>query len=105
MQKRLIGKTEECVEKEITIQDLTKELTNCKKLANKKPLFEIEESIKKYKQELSKQYERMKAIMNELNTYKTQVDEYKSDNNRIKKENVDLQNKYHELKIKTNKIN
>jgi chromosome segregation ATPase len=105
LQKRLISKTEECVEKEITIQDLTKELANSKKLANKKPLFEIEESIKKYKQELSKQYERMKAIMNELNTYKTQVDEYKSDNNRIKKENVDLQNKYHELKIKTNKIN
>ena len=46
----------------------------------------------------------MKAIMNELNTYKTQVDEYKSDNNRIKKENVDLQNKYHELKIRANRM-
>ena len=104
LQKRLIGKTEECVEKEITIQDLTKELANCKKLANKKPLFEIEESIKKYKAELSKQYERMKAIINELNTYKSQVEEYKSDNNRVKKENIDLQNKYHELKIKANKM-
>ena len=50
LQKRLISKTEECVEKEITIQDLTKELANSKKLANKKPLFEIEESIKKYKE-------------------------------------------------------
>ena len=103
-QKRLIGKTEECVEKEITIQDLTKELANCKKLANKKPLFEIEESIKKYKAELGKQYERMKAIINELNMYKSQVEEYKSDNNRVKKENIDLQNKYHELKIKANKM-
>ena len=104
LQKRLIGKTEECVEKEITIQDLTKELANCKKLANKKPLFEIEESIKKYKQELSKQYDRMKSIIAELNMYRNQVEEYKTDNNRIKKENVDLQNKYHELKIRFNRV-
>ena len=104
LQKRLIGKTEECVEKEITIQDLTKELANCKKLANKKPLFEIEESIKKYKQELSKQYDRMKSIIAELNMYRNQVEEYKTDNNRIKKENVDLQNKYHELKIRSNRV-
>lgn len=105
LQKRLISKTEECVEKEITIQDLTKELANCKKLANKKPLFEIEESIKKYKQELSKQYDRMKSIISELNMYRNQVEEYKTDNNRIQKENIDLQNKYHELKIRTNKMN
>ena len=104
LQKRLIGKTEECVEKEITIQDLTKELTNCKKLANKKPLFEIEESIKKYKQELSRQYDKMKAVIAELNMYRNQVEEYKSDNNRVKKENIDLQNKYHELKIRANKM-
>ena len=105
LQKRLISKTEECVEKEITIQDLTKELSNSKKLANKKPLFEIEESIKKYKQELTKQYDRMKAIIAELNMYRNQVEEYKSDNNRVKKENIELQNKYHELKIRANKMN
>ena len=105
LQKRLISKTEECVEKEITIQDLTKELANSKKLANKKPLFEIEESIKKYKQELTRQYDRMKAIIAELNMYRNQVEEYKSDNNRVKKENIELQNKYHELKIRANKMN
>ena len=46
----------------------------------------------------------MKAIINELNMYKSQVEEYKSVNNRVKKENIDLQNKYHELKIKANKM-
>ena len=105
LQKRLIQKTEEGVEKEITIQDLTKELANSKKLANKKPLFEIEESIKKYKQELSRQYDRMKAVIAELNMYRNQVEEYKADNNRVKKENIDLQNKYHELKIRSNQMN
>jgi len=105
LQKRLISKTEECVEKEITIQDLTKELANSKKLANKKPLFEIEESIKKYKQQLGKQHDRMKALIAELNMYRNQVEEFKSDNNRVKKENIELQNKYHELKIRANKMN
>ncbi len=105
LQKRLISKTEECVEKEITVQDLTKELANSKKLASKKPLFEIEESIKKYKQELTRQYDKMKAIIAELNMYRNQVEEYKSDNNRVKKENIELQNKYHELKIRANKMN
>ena len=62
------------------------------------------ESIKKYKQELSKQYDRMKSIIAELNMYRNQVEEYKTDNNRIKKENVDLQNKYHELKIRFNRV-
>jgi hypothetical protein len=104
LQKRLIGKTKECVEKEITIQDLTKELANCKQLANKKPLFEIEESIKKYKEALANQYNKNKAIMNELSLYRNQAEEYKADNNRIKKENVELQNKYHELKIKSNRM-
>ena len=64
----------------------------------------IIESIKKYKQELSKQYDRMKSIIAELNMYRNQVEEYKTDNNRIKKENVDLQNKYHELKIRFNRV-
>ncbi|MCQ2817177.1 MAG: hypothetical protein MJ252_07920 [archaeon] len=104
LQKRLIAKTEECVEKEITVQDLTKELANCKKLANKKPVFEIEESIKKYKQEVAKQYNRNKAITAELNMYRNQVEEYKADNSRISKENTELQNKYHELKIRTNRM-
>ena len=45
LQKRLISKTEECVEKEIIIQDLTKELADCKKGAAKRPEMEIEESI------------------------------------------------------------
>lgn len=96
----LIGKTEECVEKEITIQDLTKELSNCKKTANKRPQFEIEESIKLYKQELQKTAERMKSIIAERNMFENQAEDYKTENNKIKKENTELQMKYHELKLR-----
>ena len=47
----------------------------------------------------------MKALIAELNMYRNQVEEFKSDNNRVKKENIELQNKYHELKIRANKMN
>jgi hypothetical protein len=100
---RLIGKTEECVEKEITIQDLTKELSNCKKIANKRPQFEIEESIKLYKQELQKNAERMKAIIAERNMFENQSEDYKTENNKIRKENTELQMKYNELKLRINR--
>lgn len=99
----LISKTEECVEKEITIQDLTKELANCKKTANKRPTFEIEESVKLYKQELSKQYEKMKSVIAERNMFENQVEDFKADNNKFKKENTELQMKYHELKLRVNR--
>jgi len=99
----LITKTEECVEKEITIQDLTKELANLKKVANKRPTFEIEESIKLYKQELSKQYEKMKSVIAERNMFENQVEDFKADNNKLKKENTEIQMKYHEVKLRHNR--
>jgi hypothetical protein len=101
LQKRLISKTEECVENEITIQDLTKELANCKKMANKKYHYEIEKSIKLYKEEISKQTDKMKSCIAERNMFESQVEEFKSENNRLKKEKTETQLKYHELKTKT----
>ena len=99
----MISKTEECVEKEITIQDLTKELVNLKKTANKRPTFEIEESIKLYKQELSKQYEKMKSVIAERNMFENQVEDFKADNNKLKKDNTEMQMKYHEVKLRQNR--
>ncbi len=99
----MITKTEETVEKEITIQDLTKELANLKKTANKRPTFEIEESIKLYKQELAKQYEKMKSVIAERNMFENQVEDVKADNNKLKKENTEIQMRYHELKLRQNK--
>lgn len=100
---RLISKTEECVEKEITIQDLTKELANCKKLANKRPTYEIEESIKLYKQELQKISEKMKAIIAERNLFENKAENEKTENNKLRKENTELQMKLHEQKLRNNK--
>jgi hypothetical protein len=104
LQKRLINKTEECVEKEITIQDMTTEITNLKKLANKKPNFEIEKSIQLYKQELQRNSEKMKAIIAERNLFENQVEALKVEVNKLKKEKEEIQMKYHELRTRLNKL-
>jgi hypothetical protein len=104
LQKRLINKTEECVEKEITIQDMTNEITNLKKLANKRPTFEIEKSIQLYKQELQRNSEKMKAIIAERNLFENQTEGLKVENNKLKKEKEDIQMKYHEVRTRFNKM-
>lgn len=104
LQKRLISKTEECVEKEITIQDLTKELANCKKIANKRPIYEIEESIKLYKQELEKNSKQMKAIIAERNLHQNQAEIFQAENNKVKKDNAEINMKYLEVKLRLDKV-
>jgi len=104
LQKRLINKTEECVERVITIQDLTNELANLKKIANKRPALEIEESIKMYTKELSKNANKMKSIIAERNLFENQVEELKDEIKRGKKEVTDYQMKYSEIKNRYLKV-
>ena len=80
-------------------------MANCKKLANKRPTYEIEESIKLYKQELQKITEKMKAIIAERNLFENKAEDEKTENNKIRKENTELQMKLHEQKLRNNKKN
>jgi hypothetical protein len=104
LQKRLIAKTEECVEKEITIQDITKEAANLKRIVNKKPTLEIEEAIRIYKQMLQENSVKMKSIIAERNYYETQVEELKDEVRRDKKDITEYQMKLAEMKNRVNKI-
>lgn len=104
LQKRLIAKTEECVEKEITIQDITKEAANLKRIVNKKPTLEIEEAIRIYKQMLQENSVKMKSIIAERNLFENQVEELKDEIKRDKKEITDYQMKLAEMKNRVSKI-
>jgi chromosome segregation ATPase len=104
LQKRLISKTEECVEKEITVQEMTNEITSLKKLANKKPTFEIEKSIQLYKQELQKNSEKMKAIIAERNLFENMTEDLKAESSSLKREKDEIQMKYHEVRTKLNRV-
>lgn len=105
LQKRLIAKTEECVEKEITIQDITKEASNLKRIVNKKPTLEIEEAIRLYKQMIQENSLKMKSLIAERNLFENQVDELKDEVKRDKKEINDYQMKLAEIKNKFSKVN
>jgi len=45
----------------------------------------------------------MKSVIAERNMFENQVDDIKTDNNKLKKENTEIQMKYHELKLRANK--
>lgn len=104
LQKRLITKTEECVEKEITIQDITKEISNLRRIVNKKPTLEIEEAIRLYKQMIQENSLKMKSLIAERNLFENQVDEMKDEILRNKKEMNDYQVKYSDMKNKLSKV-
>lgn len=104
LQKRLIAKTEECVEKEITIQDITKEASNLKRIVNKKPTLEIEEAIRLYKQMIQENSIKMKSLIAERNLFENQVEELKDEVKRDKKEITDYQMKLAEVKNRYTKI-
>lgn len=97
---RLIAKTEECVEKEITIQDLTKELISARTLATKRPALEIEESNKTYKSELKKNADRTKALMAERNLLENKVNDLQSQIDKVNRTVRDDQNKLYEVKMR-----
>ena len=45
----------------------------------------------------------MKSVIAERNMFENQVEDYKADNNKLKKENTEIQMKYHEVKLRQNR--
>jgi len=103
LQKRLISKTEECVEKEITIQDITKEISNLRRIVNKKPTLEIEEAIRLYKQMIQENSLKMKSLIAERNLFENKVNEMSDEIKRNEKEINDYQVKYSDMRNKLSK--
>lgn len=98
LQKRLISKTEECVEREIQIQDLTKELANCKKLLENKPQVEIDVAVKRYKHEIEKTTKQLKSVIGERNFFENQLREMTCELDKYKIDLKEKQNQYYQLK-------
>jgi peptidoglycan hydrolase CwlO-like protein len=77
---------------------LTKELINSRKLANKRPALEIEESVKMYKHELQKNALNSKSIMAERNLFENKVRDLQNQIEKLNRQVRDIQNKYYEVK-------
>ncbi|CAG5134630.1 unnamed protein product, partial [Candidula unifasciata] len=94
LQKRLIKKTEEVVEKELLIQEKEKLYLELKHILARQPGPEVAEQLTIYQQTLKEKVKQMKAMASELNMYESQVSEYKYEIERIARELQEVKKKY-----------
>ncbi|KAJ1479606.1 hypothetical protein T484DRAFT_2022988, partial [Baffinella frigidus] len=72
LQKRLIAKTEEVVEKDLLIQEKEKLYVELKNILARQPGPEVAEQLSIYQQNLREKTRQMKAMASELNMYQAQ---------------------------------
>jgi chromosome segregation ATPase len=98
LQKRLISKTEEAVEKDLTIQEKEKYYLEMQNLLDKQPPQSVVEEVGKQQQALKLKTTQMKAMAAELNMYHAQLNDYKDEIERLTRELQDTKRKYFEHK-------
>merc|ERR1712087_333855 len=96
LQKRLISKTEEAVEKDLAIQEKEKLYLEMRNLLAKQPGPELVEEVSKQQTSLKEKTKQMKAMAAELNMYHAQLSDYKDEIERLTKELQDTKRRYYE---------
>merc|ERR1712070_711064 len=96
LQKRLISKTEEAVEKDLAIQEKEKLYLEMRNLLSKQPGPEVVEEVGKQQNNLKEKTKQMKAMASELNMYHAQLNDYKDEIERLTKELQDTKRRYFE---------
>jgi chromosome segregation ATPase len=100
LQKRLIAKTEQVVEKDLLIQEKEKLYAELKSILARQPGPEVSEQLNVYAQNLREKNSQLKAMAGELNMYQAQVNEFKYEIERLTRELQEVKKKYFEQKRK-----
>ncbi len=100
LQKRLISKTEQVVEKDLIIQEKEKLYTELKSILARQPGPEVAEQLSVYQQTLKDKTRQMKAMASELNMHQAQVNEYKHEVDRVTRDLQEIKRKYYLQKRK-----
>lgn len=100
LQRRLISKTEEVVEKGLVIQEKEKLYSELKAILARQPGPEVAEQLSVYQTNLKKKTAQLKAMASELNMYQAQVNEYKYEQERLNRELTEMKRKYYQQKRK-----
>ena len=93
LQKRLIEKTEEVVEKDLIIEDKERLYVELKNILARQPGPEIAEQLVAYQQTLKERTRQMKACAAELNMCQARVNEYKYEMERLNRELAETKRK------------
>ncbi|KAM6443368.1 cilia- and flagella-associated protein 58 [Liasis olivaceus] len=112
LQKRLISKTEEVVEKELLLQEKEKLYVELKHILARQPGPEAAEQLQLYRHTLREKTKQLKVLSSELNMYESQSQEYKYEIERLANELLNIKKKYltqkrkeHENKEKERALN
>jgi chromosome segregation ATPase len=100
LQRRLISKTEEVVEKGLVIQEKDKLYNELKSILARQPGPEVAEQLSTYQLNLKNKNRQMKAMASELNMYQAQVNEYKYEIEKLSRDVQDMKRKYYQQKRK-----
>jgi len=100
LQKRLIEKTEDVVEKDLIIEDKERLYVQLQNILARQPGPELREQLVAYQQTLKERTRQMKACAAELNMCQARVNEYKYEMERLNRELAETKRKYYEQKKK-----
>ena len=95
---RLIQKTEEVVERDLSLQEKERLYNELKAILARQPGPEVAEQLSVYQSSLRGKTRQMKSMASELNMYQAQLSEYKYEVERLTRELQDAKRKYYESK-------
>merc|ERR1712150_307035 len=104
IQRRLIKKTEEVVEKELLIQEKEKLYLELKHILARQPGPEVAEQLQVYKKTLQEKTKQLKGMASELNMYESQTSDFKFEIERLSKELQEAKKKYYLQKKKEQNV-
>ncbi|NWW08568.1 CFA58 protein, partial [Oreocharis arfaki] len=94
LQKRLITKTGEVIEKEFLLQEKEKLYVELRHVLARQPGPEATEQLQQYRNILREKTKQIKALSSELNMCETQSKEYKHEIERLNNELLEIKKKY-----------
>mmetsp|Transcript_33611 Transcript_33611/g.77642 ORF Transcript_33611/g.77642 Transcript_33611/m.77642 type:complete len:874 (+) Transcript_33611:212-2833(+) len=94
LQKRIITKTEEVVEKDLLIQEKERLYVELKNILGRQPGPEVAEQLSVYQSNLKQKLQQMKAMNAELDMYKQQVDEFRYEISNVVSEHSGVKQEY-----------
>eukprot|EP00038_Savillea_parva_P020791 m.32496 g.32496 ORF g.32496 m.32496 type:complete len:873 (+) comp4895_c0_seq1:37-2655(+) len=100
LQKRLIAKTEETVEKEMLLHQKEKEYLELKQVLARQPGPEVAEQLQVYQQAVKEKTRQLQSMASELNMFQAESTEYKYEIERLARELQDTKKRYFDTKRK-----
>eukprot|EP00056_Hartaetosiga_gracilis_P006052 m.92567 g.92567 ORF g.92567 m.92567 type:complete len:857 (-) comp12362_c0_seq1:90-2660(-) len=98
LQKRLIQKTSEVVEKELKIQEKERQYMELKTILSRQPGPEVSEQLQAVQKAVKEKNKQLKSMASEVNMYRAQVEQHKYELESVSKELHDMKKKYFQQK-------